>query len=93
MDDELILLLRVPVTVAGETITELRLTEPTYDQLVKSAKAGATPLEQVGALINLNAKVPQAVVSQLRQRDLTEAADFFGRFSDLSKPTPTASGT
>lgn len=81
MDEELLLTLRKPVTLGTETWAELRLTEPTAGQLIRAGKA-ASPIEQVAALLHLNAAVPMAVVDRLAQRDFMAAADFFGRFSD-----------
>lgn len=88
MNDELILALRKPVTVGAVTYSELHLTEPTVGQLIES-QAEVLPIKQNAALLRLNAKVPQAAINQLSQRDFSDAIDFFRRFSD-SPPAPTA---
>lgn len=65
------------------TTTELRLTEPTMDQLRKSSRAGSE-LDGVAKLIEINANVLPAVVAGLGQRDVEAAMRFFGRFSSVS---------
>lgn len=85
-EDEMALLLRAPIKLGEIEYSELQLSEPTCDQLIKAGKAG-TPMEQLAALINLNAKVPMPVVSQMKQRDLDRAGDFFAHFSDASQTT------
>lgn len=89
MDDTLELQLREPIKIGDVEFSTLSLSEPTGDQLVKSSKAG-NPMEQLIALIQLNAKVPKTVVDRMKQRDLNKAADFFGHFGD---ETSTTSGT
>jgi hypothetical protein len=86
MADEMTLTLIKPVQLGGMQYTELQLSEPTAAELIKASKAG-NPVEQLVTLIHLNAKVPRAVVDQLRQRDLDGAGDFFGRFSGASPQT------
>jgi len=88
MDEELLLLLRKPVTVGTTTYAELHLTEPTVGQLIE-AQAEGLPIKQNATLLRLNAKIPQAAVNQLLQRDFSDAIDFFRRFSD-SPTAPTA---
>jgi len=92
--DELTVTLVRPINIGREgaevEYAELQLTEPTYKQLVQAGKAGSA-MEQLGTLIHLNAKVPMAVVDQLRQRDLEACGAFFGRFSEDSPETPETS--
>ena len=89
MEDTLTLTLTRQIVHVTVEHAELRLSEPTYAQLVKATKAGIA-LEQLGTLIHLNAKVPPGVVEQMTQRDLDRAADFFARFGNKS---PTTSAT
>jgi hypothetical protein len=71
METEKVLQLVKPIEVGGTTYTELTLTEPTMDKLA--------------VLINMNAKVPMAVVDMLARRDAEACDDFFGSFR-LEKP-------
>lgn len=84
--DNLTLVLRRPVTYAKQEFTEITLTEPTVDQLVK-ADEQPRPMAQAATLIALNAKVPPGVVALLSQRDFQDAMDFFNRFGATSPPT------
>ena len=86
MEDSILLQLRKPVTLGSMTWTELALTEPTLGQLVDSNAAG-TPMQQMAALIAVNAKVSPAVVRALCQRDAQDAIDFFARFERPTAPT------
>lgn len=86
MEDSILLQLRKPVTLGSMTYTELSLSEPTLGQLVDSNAAG-TPMQQMAALIAVNAKVSPAVVRALCQRDAQDAIDFFGRFERPTAPT------
>lgn len=78
--------LRQPIKVGNNDYTELKLTEPTSGQLVK-ASLGRTQMEQLVILVQLNAKVPMAVMDLVPQTELDEAADFLGRFGNVSPKT------
>ena len=88
-EDTLTLVLREPIALGTAEYAQLELTEPNVEQLTASSKAG-NAIEQLSALIQLNAKVPKAVVSKMLQRDLDRAGDFFAHFSAAS---PTTSET
>lgn len=86
MEDTLDLVLLKPVTLGNSTTYDvLRLTEPTLGQLIESEKAGSV-LEQMAALVALNAKVSTEVVRRLCQRDAQAAVDFFRRFERPTTP-------
>jgi hypothetical protein len=84
--EEHVVPLLVPVKLGDMEYASLTLSEPTYKQLTQAGKQ-ASPMEQLGTLIQLNAKVPMAVVEQLRQRDLEACGSFFAHFSDASPAT------
>lgn len=79
LGDELILQLRAPVSLGDVEWRELKLTEPTVDQLTKSMKAGIG-IEQTAMLLSLNAGIPLAAVQRMKQRDLQDASAFFLHF-------------
>ncbi|WP_419900689.1 phage tail assembly protein [Roseomonas sp. USHLN139] len=67
--------------------TDLRLTEPTVQQLLDASKVDGA-IAQTLALIKLNSGVPLQVLHQLPQRALTRCGDYFAAFSPPS-PAPT----
>jgi len=83
--DEKTITLRKPLKVGDVTYDHLDLREPTAKDLAEASKAG-NDVEQAIALISRIAKVPKIAIDQLSQRDLKEAADFFDRFNDVSRP-------
>ncbi len=85
MEEEKILKLRKPVTLGGDTYTELRLREPTAGDLKKASAAPGNVAASI-LLIAIVANVPPAAVEQLCQRDFM-AADAF--LSGFSEPSPT----
>lgn len=83
-EEEKTLTLRKPVKVGDVEYDSLELREPTAGELSKANKQ-ADPIDASIMLISLVAKVPRAAVEGLCQRDLEDAADFLGRFSDASQ--------
>ncbi|MGN6518661.1 MAG: phage tail assembly protein [Dokdonella sp.] len=89
-DDTLDLELSTPIKLAELEYSVLKLSEPTAEQLMAHEKvAGA--MAALAMLIHLNAKVPMKVVSQMKQRDLARAADFFAHFNETSPGSATSS--
>jgi hypothetical protein len=84
--DEKSITLRKPVVVGGVTYDTLHLREPEAGELDKASRA-QTQVGVVISLISQVAKVPVLVVSKLCQRDLKEASDFLGSFSDDAPET------
>ncbi len=84
MEAEKVLQLVKPIEVGGTTYTDLTLTEPTMGQIRKSQRE-AFDADKLAVLINLNAKVPMAVVDMLARRDVEACDDFFGSFR-LERP-------
>lgn len=81
LQEEKVIVLRKPVVLGDATYAELALREPTAGELEKAS--GATT--QIGVVISLIAaicKLPRSAVEKLSQRDLREASDFLGSFSD-----------
>jgi hypothetical protein len=90
MEDTATVTLVKPVTLGELEYSELKLSEPTAEQLVAAEKvAGATA--SLVELIHLNAAIPRKVAGQLRQRDLQAAAGFFARFGETSPASETSS--
>jgi hypothetical protein len=58
-----------PVTVGGETLNEIRLDEPTVDQLDRAQRNAETGMQVVIRLIVLIAGVSEAHVRAMGQRD------------------------
>lgn len=78
-EDELVLVLRETIKLGDLEFSELRLSEPTGEQLQRSFKA-TEPMGGLFSLIGDIAGVSPAVVKKMRQRDLQRAADFFAHF-------------
>lgn len=90
--EELVITLRQPVTVADETVSELRLSEPNVDQLdqfvTQAEKAGG--IKAMKALIAAVAKVNIAHIGKIGSRDFKTAEGYLLSFFDDSPPiTPT----
>lgn len=90
MDETITIPLVKAIDLAGVEYSELKLSEPTAEQLVAAEKVvGATA--SLVELIHLNAVIPRKVAGQLRQRDLQAAAGFFARFAETSPASETSS--
>lgn len=88
--DEKTIVLRKAVVLGDVTYAELNLREPTAGELEKASNA-ATQIGVAISLISLIARIPRGVVEKLGQRDLKEASDFLGSFSDDSPATGATS--
>jgi hypothetical protein len=88
-EEEKVITLRKPVELGPLTYTELNLREPTAGELEKASKTGSRVGETI-SLITLIAKIPRTAAEKLSQRDLLEAADFFGTFYPSGEPTEEA---
>jgi hypothetical protein len=80
-NDEKRMMLRKPVKLGEVMYESLDLREPTAGELEK-ASAASTQVGQAIILISLVAKMPRGAVEKICQRDLKEASDFLGSFSD-----------
>ena len=91
LPEELVITLRKPVTVADETIYELRLSEPNVNQLdqfvTQAEKVGG--IKAMAALIASVADVNVVIVGKIGARDFKLAEGYLTRFFDDS-PTTTA---
>jgi hypothetical protein len=86
LQEEICMPLRKPVKLGEVTYENLDLREPTAGELEK-ASAAPTQVGQAITLISLVAKMPRSAVEKICQRDLREASDFLGSFSDDSPET------
>lgn len=90
IQDELVLMLRKPVTIGDIVYDKLELREPTAGELSKAMKAPST-IDTAIALISMVAKVPKTAVEGICQRDLEDASAFLGRFKGDSRETSETS--
>lgn len=84
--------LRVPVSVDGNTITELSIRRPKVRDLRKLEQtADATPsqLDQGAALLALLAGIPDAIVEELDATDFARASEVIAGFFDHAKGPAT----
>jgi hypothetical protein len=88
-EEEKVITLRKAVELGPLTYAEISLREPTAGELEKAAKAGSRVGETI-SLIAMVAKIPRTAAERLSQRDLLEAADFFGTFYPSGEPTEEA---
>lgn len=84
--EEKILTLRKPVVLGkGEdalTYDKLTLREPTAGELEKATGNATSNVSISITLIHLVAGVPRGVVEKIGQRDLKEASDYLGGFTE-----------
>lgn len=71
---------------AAVTYADLNLREPMLGELRKANKAGDS-YDVLAKLIQLVCGMPEAAVDKLCQRDMEDAADFFGQFSKDRAPS------
>jgi hypothetical protein len=88
-DEEKTIPLRKPVELGPLTYTEINLREPNAGELERAGKATSRVGETIN-LITAIAKIPRAATEKLSQRDLLEAADFFGSFYPNGETTDEA---
>ena len=90
-DDELVITFREPIMLADLAFDAVTLNEPTGKMLQLAAKE-KDEYSALFVLITHAGRVPPAVPSAMRQRDLQRAMDFFAHFaSDDSSTTSTSS--
>lgn len=90
MVTELTVQLLKPVDHAGETYTELQLSEPTAGQMIDADKAGAG-LASLVKLISMVAAIPHGAALKIGRRDLWVCERFFASFDQLPQSTPDSS--
>jgi len=82
-EEEKTLTLRKPIVIgSGETAityTELTLREPKGGEIAKAQHGAPTGTDVTLNLITLVCKIPRKAADEICQRDLREAADFFGQ--------------
>jgi hypothetical protein len=76
--DEMTIVLRKPIMVGTETYREIRLREPTADEMMQWDKLSGTEADIMA--ISLVSGTPRAVVSKMGARDLLQGARFVARF-------------
>jgi Phage tail assembly chaperone proteins, E, or 41 or 14 len=95
--EEKVITLRHPLTLGkgpdALTYTELKLREPRGGELEKATRED-TNVGVSLTLISLISGIPRRAVEDIAQRDLREASDYLGGFTDDGPPTgPTPSPT
>lgn len=75
---ELLITLRKPVSLGGETYAVLRLREPTGDEVAQVESLSGTAADVMA--ISLIAGVPRSAVVQIGARDLVQAGEYIGAF-------------
>ncbi len=77
--------LRRPITIGKEpntiTYSTLELREPTAGELEKATREGTNVGVSI-TLIHLVSGIPRRAAEQLSQRDLKEASDYLGGFTE-----------
>lgn len=80
METEKTMQLRVPVTVADKTYSEITLQEPTASQIAAAGENGGSAAKMDIDLISMVAAVPKAVINKLCARDFTDCRIFLAGF-------------
>jgi hypothetical protein len=88
-DEEKTITFRKPIELGPLTYTEIVLREPVAGELEKAGRAGSRVGETINLIVEI-AKIPRKVVEKLPQRELLEAADFFGTFYPNGETTEEA---
>lgn len=90
MEDEKILTLRKAVRLGDDTYATLTLREPTAGELERATRDGRSGLTVTIDLISMVAAVPRQVIEKITGRDLREAADYIGGFTEDGPTTGEA---
>jgi Phage tail assembly chaperone proteins, E, or 41 or 14 len=89
-EEEKVMVLRHPLTLGkgpdALTYTELKLREPKGGELEKATRED-TNVGVSLTLIALITGIPRKAVEDIGQRDLREASDYLGGFTDDGPPT------
>jgi len=83
--------LSVPVTVEGETITELSIRRPKVRDLrtlEEATQVKPSQLDQGAALLSLLAGIPEAAVEEMDATDFARASEVIAGFFEGAKVPP-----
>lgn len=72
--------LKYPVTLNGETITELNLRRPKARDLIKSQKAKGGEMEMIATMLADLAEITPRVVNELDAEDFAAVGEVIGNF-------------
>ncbi|MBV9859882.1 MAG: phage tail assembly protein [Alphaproteobacteria bacterium] len=87
MTDELTLTLRKPIEHGGQTITELKLREPTAEEIATATDGVTNGSRMHIHLISIVAGLPKIVIGRMAARDFTVARNFVESFLLADLPT------